>query len=163
MSISVVPYWFRQAYNGSSVELCCLKRVADSQDLYSEADLAKEVEESTSLTAGDFEHALGVFMKEMRKVLVRGNRVKIRNLGTFYMTVSSDSHESEEDLSVRDIKRVNIRFLPDKALKLVNNAVATTRSDNNVSFAIKGAALADDGSGGNTGEDGEGEYIDPNA
>jgi predicted histone-like DNA-binding protein len=140
--------------------------------------VAKEVEEASSLSKGDVTHVLGIFMTEMRKILVRGDRVKITGLGTFYMTVTSGAKDNPDDLTVRDIRRVNIRFLPDKALKLVNNALATTRSDNNVVFAIKGKEeiASGDNAGetvdtANTGEEdddveipaGDGGSIDPNA
>jgi predicted histone-like DNA-binding protein len=144
MSVQLVPYAFTQFYNGSKKRSYCLRRVAGSQEVYTEEDVAREVEEASSLSKGDLTHALGIFMSEMRKILVRGNRVKISNLGTFYMTITSDSRENPEELNVRDIGRVNIRFLPDKALKLVNNAVSPTRSDNNVSFSIKGRDEASD-------------------
>jgi hypothetical protein len=101
--------------------------------------------------------------------------VKIPNLGTFYMTVRSESKANPEELSIRDIKRVNIRFLPDKALKLVNNSLAPTRSDNNVMFTIKGGEEASDanvntpqtpddsGNQGDSGNGGGAGYLDPNA
>jgi predicted histone-like DNA-binding protein len=177
MSVQVVPFEFSQFYNGSETKLYCLRRLAGSQDLFTEADVAKEVEEASSLSKGDVTHVLGIFMSELRKILVRGDRVKISGLGTFYMTVTSESKANPEELSTRDIKRVNIRFLPDKALKLVNNSLASTRSDNNVPFTIKGKEEASDanvntpqtpgdsgnqGNQGNSGNGGE-DYLDPNA
>jgi predicted histone-like DNA-binding protein len=175
MSVQVVPFEFTQFYNGKEKKLYCLRRLAGSQDLFTEVDVAKEVEEASSLSKGDVTHVLGVFMSELRKILVRGHRVKIPELGTFYMTVTSDSKANPEELSVRDIKRVNIRFLPDKALKLVNNSLAPTRSDNNVTFSIKGddgasdasvntpQAPDDSGDSDNSGGGNDSSYLDPNS
>lgn len=61
---------------------------------------------------------------------------------------------------MKNIKRVNIRFVPDKDLKLVNNSHAATRSPANVTFALekledKEGGSSDGGnSGGNSGGDG---------
>lgn len=163
MSIPLVKHCFKK-FNTSNPEveelLYCLRRKGGISRLLTEIDIAKEVEEATSLTKSDLVHVFGIFFSELRKILVRGDRVKITDIGTFYMTISSDSAEKEEDLNIRSIKKVNIRFLPDKALKLVNNAVAPTRSDNNVVFAI---IDKDEASSGGDGDGDDDEYIDPNA
>ena len=165
MSIPVVPNLMKHFYNGSDVELIYLKQKAGSARLSTQDDVAAEVEEASTLTKGDVKHVMGMFMSEMRKILVRGDRVKIDGLGTFFMTLSCTGVETEEELHVRNIKGVNIRFRPDKVLKLVNNALAPTRSDNNVSFAIvKADGISTTPDGANPGEDdGDDEYIDPNA
>lgn len=163
MSIPLVKHCFKK-FNTSNPEveelLYCLRRKGGISRLLTEIDIAKEVEEATSLTKSDLVHVFGIFFSELRKILVRGDRVKITDIGTFYMTISSDSAEKEEDLNIRSIKKVNIRFLPDKALKLVNNAVAPTRSDNNVVFAV---IDKDEASSGGDGDGDDDEYIDPNA
>jgi len=168
MSIPVFKHCFKKLNTvDPDVEelLYCLRRKGGAARLLTEVDVAKEVEEATSLTKSDLVHVFGIFFSELRKILVRGDRVKITDIGTFYMNISSESVEKEADLNVRNIKKVNIRFLPDKALKLVNNALAPTRSDNNVSFAIVDAEAtaanpATPGGGEGAGDD---EYIDPNA
>ena len=40
----------------------------------------------------------------------------------------------QKNCAMTNIKRVNIRFVPDKDLKLVNNSHAATRSPANVTF-----------------------------
>ncbi len=165
MSVSVVRQFMKHSYLGEIAERFYLKQEAGTSRLYTGRDLANNIQEISALSASDVTHTTDILMTELRKVLVRGDRVKIDGLGTFYMTLSCEGTESEDELTVRHIKRVNIRFLPDKALKLVNNSLATTRSDNNVSFAIKGDAAANSGNNpGGTGGDGDDdEYIDPNA
>lgn len=142
MSIQVVSHLMKHFYKGSDAELFYLKQAAGTSEVYTQDDIAAEVEEASSLTKGDVIHTMGIFMSELRKVLVRGDRVKIAGFGTFFMTLSCEGVATEDKCDVRNIKRINIRFRPDKALKLVNNTLATTRSDNNVSFYIKGAAAA---------------------
>lgn len=162
MSVSVVKQLMKHSYSSSIAAMYYLKQEAGTSRLYTGRDLANNIQEISALSASDVTHTTDILMTELRKVLVRGDRVKIDGLGTFYMTLSCEGTENEDDLTVRHIKRVNIRFLPDKALKLVNNSLATTRSDNNVSFSIKGDAVTSNS--GNIGGDGDDdEYIDPNA
>ena len=137
MSITVVSHLMKHFYNGSEKELYYLKQEAGTSKVYTQDDVAAEVEEASTLTKGDVIHTMGIFMSELRKILVRGDRVKIAGFGTYFMTLSCIGVEAKEKIDVRNIKGVNIRFRPDKALKLVNNVLAPTRSDNNVSFEIK--------------------------
>ncbi|NDV84987.1 HU family DNA-binding protein, partial [Bacteroides sp. 51] len=67
---------------------------AGSSRLSTQNDVAAEVEEASTLTKGDVVHVLSIFMSEMRKVLVRGDRVKIDGLGTFFMTLSCNGVET---------------------------------------------------------------------
>ena len=78
--------------------------------------------------------------------------------------------EKEKDCTVRSIRRVNVRFVADKALRLVNTSHTSTRSENNVDFVLAGKGEAENegsgGAGGNTGGGtggGSGEAPDPAA
>lgn len=162
MSVSVVKQLMKHFYSNELVEKYYLRQEAGTSRLVTGQDLANNIQEISALSASDVNHTTEILMSELRKVLVRGDRVKIDGLGTFYMTLSCTGVDKEEDCNVRNIKRVNIRFLPDKALKLVNNTLASTRSDNNVTFTIKGntaATTAPAVPGGNDDDD----YVDPNA
>lgn len=162
MSVPVVMQTMKHHYNGVQSEFIYLRQEAGTSRLLTDVEIAKEIEETSSLSVGDVTHVLGIFMTEIRKVLVRGDRVRVAGLGTFYMTLSCKGVETEEECNVRNIRRVNIRFLPDKSLKLVNNSLAPTRSDNNVTFAIKGAKAPGITPGGD-GEEDDDDYVDPNA
>ena len=129
--------------------------------------LANAIEANSSLTAGDVKHAIEAFVEQLRLSLTQGDKVKIDGLGTFHITLSSEGAEKEKDCTVRSIRKVNVRFVADKALQLVNTSHATTRGENNVDFILtaKGDGEGDDdgnsGSGGNSG--GSGEAPDPAA
>jgi predicted histone-like DNA-binding protein len=177
MNIPLVSCLMKHFYNGSSAELFYLKQEAGTSRLVTLENLSAQIQETSSLSKGDVVHTMSILMTEIRKVLVRGDRVKIPELGTFYMTLSCRGVEKEGDLSVRNVEQVNIRFLPAKALKLVNGALSPTRSDNNVSFFIKGAAAVSSGSGNsgnsggsddsgdsdNSGDENGDSYLDPNS
>ena len=125
--------------------------------------LADAIEANSSLTAGDVKHAIEAFVEQLRLSLTQGDKVKVDGLGT----LSSEGAEKEKDCTVRSIRKVNVRFVADKALQLVNTSHATTRGENNVDFILtaKGDGEGDDdgnsGSGGNSG--GSGEAPDPAA
>ena len=98
--------------------------------------------------------------------------MKIDGLGTFHITLSSEGTEKEKDCTVRCIRKVNVRFVADKALHLVNTSHTTTRSENNVDFVLAGkgdakggseGGGADGGNGGGSGEGDDGETPDPAA
>ena len=132
--------------------------------------LADAIEANSSLTAGDVKHAIEAFVEQLRLSLTQGDKVKIDGLGTFHITLSSEGAEKEKDCTVRSIRRVNVRFVADKALRLVNTSHTSTRSENNVDFVLAGKGEAENegsgGEGGNTGGGtggGSGEAPDPAA
>ena len=112
-------------------------------------------------------HAIEAFVEQLRLSLTQGDKVKIDGLGTFHITLSSEGAEKEKDCTVRSIRKVNVRFVADKALQLVNTSHATTRGENNVDFilAAKGDGEGDDdGNNGGSGDGGgSGEAPDPAA
>ena len=81
-------------------------------------------------------------------MLTQGNKVKIEGLGTFHMTLTCLPGETEKECTVKNIKRVNVRFIPDKAMKLVNASRSMTRSPNNVNFALVSAGAPEGGGSG---------------
>ena len=134
--------------------------------------LADAIEANSSLTAGDVKHAIEAFVEQLRLSLTQGDKVKIDGLGTFHITLSSEGTEKEKDCTVRCIRKVNVRFVADKALHLVNTSHTTTRSENNVDFVLAGKGDAKGGSegggseggnGGGSGEGDDGETPDPAA
>ena len=110
--------------------------------------LADAIEANSSLTAGDVKHAIEAFVEQLRLSLTQGDKVKIDGLGTFHITLSSEGTEKEKDCTVRCIRKVNVRFVADKALHLVNTSHTTTRSENNVDFVLAGKGDAKGGSEG---------------
>ena len=134
--------------------------------------LADAIEANSSLTAGDVKRAIEAFVEQLRLSLTQGDKVKIDGLGTFHITLSSEGTEKEKDCTVRCIRKVNVRFVADKALHLVNTSHTTTRSENNVDFVLAGKGDAKGGSegggseggnGGGSGEGDDGETPDPAA
>ena len=91
--------------------------------------MATAIESKSSLTAGDVKHTIEAFVEQLRLSLTQGDKVKIDGLGTFHITLTSDGTETMKDCTVRSIRRVNVRFVADKALKLMNSSHTSTRSE----------------------------------
>ena len=98
--------------------------------------MAELIESKSSLTKGDVKHALEEFVEVLRDTLVKGDKVKIEGLGTFHLTLGCKGVEEEKDCTVRCIHRVNLRFVPARAIKLVNASLVSTDSPNNVVFEL---------------------------
>ena len=114
--------------------------------------LAAAIQKSCAMTKGDVKHVIEALVEEN---LANGNKVKLNLFGTFHMTFCCPGVATSAECTVKNIKRVNIRFVPDKELKLVNNSHAVTRSPANVTFALEKPEDKDgSSSGGNSGGDG---------
>ena len=117
--------------------------------------LAASIQKNCAMTKGDVKHVIEALVEEIQANLANGDKVKLNQLGTLHMTFRCPGVEKSEDCTVRNISKVNIRFVPDKELKLVNGSTAATRSPANVSFALDKPAdgSSSGGSGGNSGEE----------
>lgn len=115
--------------------------------------LAASIQKNCAMTKGDVKHVIEALVEEIQANLANGDKVKLNQLGTLHMTFRCPGVEKSEDCTVRNISKVNIRFVPDKELKLVNGSTAATRSPANVAFSLDKPA---DGSssGGNSGGSG---------
>ena len=151
----------------ASPELFYLKRVPGHTRSFTIDDVAAETEAVGALSAEDVVHAMKAFIRSLRKILVRGDKVKIDGLGTFHTTFNCTGTEEEKDCTVRNIRKVNVRFSVDNSLRLVNESNATTRAaSNNVEFFIKGeTATTGNNPGGNENPGGGGgdDWQDPDA
>lgn len=119
--------------------------------------LAAAVQKSCAMTKGDVKHVFEAIMEEVQMNLANGNKVTLDKLGTLHMTFCCPGVATSEECTVKNINRVNIRFVAAKELRLVNNSHATTKSMANVLFALeKPEDKGGNSSGGNQGGDGGG-------
>lgn len=96
-----------------------------------------DIQKNCAMTKGDVKHVIETLVEEVQENLANGNKVKLNQFGTFYMTFCCPGVATSAECTVKNIKRVNIRFVPDKDLKLVNNSHAATRSPANVTFPLR--------------------------
>lgn len=98
--------------------------------------LAASIQQKCAMTKGDVKHVIVAMVEEMQGTLANGDKVKLNEFGTFHMTFRCPGVVKSEGCTVRNISKVNIRFTPDKGLRLVNGSTAATRSPANVAFAL---------------------------
>ena len=139
----------------TSPELNYLKRKAKSSRLFDTRRLAQEIEELGGMSAEDVEHVVNAIVRNLKRKLTDGDSVKLNGLGVFYTTFHCNGTKNADDCTVKNIDKINIRFLTDNGLRLVNESVATTKgSPNNISFELYKPKPGEGGSssgGGNTG------------
>lgn len=153
-TVSVVRYSRKKKIgDASSSTIYLLKQEPGTSKVYDLATLAANIESLGALSAEDVTHVLQSFVREIKTVLKRGDRVKVNGLGTFFISLTCPGVEVEKECTVKSIKRVNLRFKVDNTLRLVNDSTATTRSaPNNVMFSVKNETASE---GGGSGEGGE--------
>ena len=160
MDVLVERYQRRKYVNQEDAPLLYYIRQKSGNVRVMDVDtMATAIESKSSLTAGDVKHTIEAFVEQLRLSLTQGDKVKIDGLGTFHITLTSDGTETMKDCTVRSIRRVNVRFVADKALKLMNSSHTSTRSENNVEFVLasKGDTEGGNAGGGNTGGGGNSE------
>lgn len=121
--------------------------------------LAANIQKNCAMTKGDVKHVIEALVEEIQMNLANGDKVKLNQLGTLHMTFRCPGVEASDKCTVRNISKVNIRFVPDKGLRLVNGSTAETRSSANVGFVLDkpedggSSSGGNGGSGGGSGED----------
>lgn len=150
---------YKKVGDKSSPQLNYLKRKAKTSRLFDIKRLSQEIEEMGGMSAEDVEHVIKAIVRNLKRKLTDGDSVKLDGFGVFYTTFHCIGTEKVDDCTVKNIDKVNIRFLTDSSLRLVNEAVATTRSaPNNISFELH-KPKDENGSSGSEGggsSDGEG-------
>lgn len=142
--------------NKNSPLIYLLKQKLGDSKIYSINMLANEIESVGALSTADMMHMMTSFVRAMKKVLVAGNKVKVDGLGIFSTILTCPGVEQEKDCTVRNIKRVNLRFKVDNSLRLANDLIATTRGgSNNINFEIVDSGTSKDDGGNGGGGEGE--------
>lgn len=140
----------------SSPQLYYLKRKAKNSRLYDTKRISQEIEELGGMSAEDVEHVVTALVRNLKRKLTDGDSVKLDGLGVFYTTFHSKGTTKSEDCTVKNIDKVNIRFLTDSGLRLVNDSSATTKgAPNNIAFELYNPKTAGSSGGSSGGDDGE--------
>lgn len=156
----VVERYKRKKYVGQSDSptLYYLRQKAGDGRTMTTQDLTQEIQDNSSLKKGEVLHVVEEVIEQIVKNLTKGNKVKLDGLGTFHMTLNSQGSETEDKCTVKSISKVNIRFMADKEIKLVNGSSISTRSPNAIEFTLDSK---DKEPSDNDGSGEGGEVIDP--
>lgn len=111
--------------------------------------IASDIEALGGLSAEDVLHVGRAIIRSMRQILTDGNTVKINGLGLFRTSFCCETAEEAKNCTVKNITRVNIRFMTDNSLRLANDTNATTKgAPNNIVFELVAADTGNTGTGG---------------
>lgn len=125
-------------------------------------EMADDIAYATSLTDGDVLNVVRALIRQMKKHLSAGKIVKMEQLGTFQVQVSSAGAEEKKDFSASNITGVSVQFRPGRMVREVVGTV--TLSFSRVAGKKEAAAEEEpatpDPNPGETGS-GEGEAPDP--
>lgn len=121
--------------------------------------IAADIEALGGMSAEDVLHVSRGLIRSIRQILTDGNTVKIDGLGLFRTSFRCETAEEAKNCTVKNITRVNIRFMADSSLRLANDTNATTKgAPNNIAFELVSAdsesgesSGGEGGSGGNSG------------
>jgi len=80
-------------------------------------DLAKQIAMLSTVSRTDCVAVLTGLLEVVPLELLKGNIIRLGDLGSLRVTLSSEGAESEEDFSSSLIKNANVRFLPGQELK----------------------------------------------
>jgi predicted histone-like DNA-binding protein len=82
-----------------------------------EKEVAKEISDETTLNCKEAEMGLSQMEKVLLRNLLASNSVQLGDWGSFHLTCNSEGSDTKEEVTVNNIKNLNIRFTPGKALK----------------------------------------------
>jgi predicted histone-like DNA-binding protein len=82
-----------------------------------EKEVAKEISDETTLNSKEAEIALDRMDIVMLRNLLASNSVQLGDWGSFHLTCNGEGSDTKEGVSVANIKSLNIRFSPGRALK----------------------------------------------
>ncbi|MCM0275912.1 HU family DNA-binding protein [Bacteroides fragilis] len=113
-----------------------------AKDEYKFEDLASAVESRCSVTSSDVKAVMDAVMKEMSSQLKDGKIVRINDLGTFRISVTSKGVDTEKAFNASKISKVRILFRPCRELQSMCSSIKFSK------LAIPGQSEGDDGDGG---------------
>ena len=93
--------------------------------------MVDELRKISSINKGDAVSTLINLIDLVPKELARGNTVTLGNLGTFWLSVSSQGFDNAEDVSPKAINKVKVHFKASNQLKdLMSNLTYEDRKIN---------------------------------
>lgn len=74
------------------------------------------VEKRSTLSSADCKGALDAIEYEIKQALLNGNTVRLGDLGSFSITLTSEGVETKSAVTANNIKRVRVKFYPSVSL-----------------------------------------------
>ena len=81
------------------------------------ADIAARIERTSTVSSADIKAVLDALQYEVREQIKAGHSVRLGDLGSFRPTIACRGMDKAEDLTVRNIKKVRVKFTPSATLE----------------------------------------------
>lgn len=135
-----------------------LKRKPKDAKMFDLERIAQDIEALGGMSAEDVVHVGKAIVRQMRQTMTDGNSVRLDGFGIFHTTFKCLATDAAKDCTVKNIKRVNIRFKVANTLRLANDSIATTKGGpNNIVFELVSEDGSSSGNGGGSSSGGSGE------
>ena len=127
-----------------------------------------DIQKNCAMTKGDVKHVIEALVEEVQENLANGNKVKLNQFGTFYMTFCCPGVATSAECTVKNIKSIQINFRPSSSVR--PNLTSKSAGDKIEFLDLeapkkkKGDGSGEDntpGGGGNEGGGGDEEAPDP--
>ena len=115
-----MPLFFNKVERANPAQPMMPKKwypVLKSTGLIKEKQVAKLLAEETTLNPKEAEMAVAQLMKVVTNLLLNGNTVQLGELGSFRLTVATESSMTKDEVTAQKIKKVNVRFSESEDLK----------------------------------------------
>ena len=96
-------------------------------------ELAQLISKVSNLNYGSVVGTLATLMEVIELQLIHGRTVKLNNLGSLFLTLSSEGTEKAGDFTSENIKKATLRFRPGKRLKKLVKNLDYHKASNGVS------------------------------
>ena len=80
-------------------------------------DIAARIERTSTVSSADIKAVLDALQYEVREQIKAGHSVRLGDLGSFRPTIACKGMDKAEDLTVRNIKKVRVKFTPSATLE----------------------------------------------
>jgi predicted histone-like DNA-binding protein len=92
--------------------------VLKSVKMVKEKEVAQKLADETTLNPKEAEMAVSQLTKVVSGLLLEGHTVQLGSLGSFRVTIIAEGAETEAEVTVGNIKKVNVRFSESEELKM---------------------------------------------
>ena len=115
-----MPIFFNKTERGNPGNPDAPKRwypVIKSTGLVKECEIARLLADETTLNPKEAEMAVSQLLKVTVTLLLNGSTVQLGSPGSFRLTASSESSDTEGEVTASKIKKANVRFTESADLK----------------------------------------------
>ena len=78
-----------------------------------------DIQKSCAMTKGDVKHVIEALVEEVQENLANGNKVKLNQFSTFYMTFCCPGVATSAECTVKNIKSIQINFRPSSSVRVL--------------------------------------------